>query len=150
MSDEMGTQGMTPEQPAVPPVAPEEAPAPAPAAPTPMPPAMPVVSAKPKTDVLFFIIGFIIAMLALPLGSAALGAVLSTAPINGIVGTAILTGLVIVVIAIFVSLMVAGRRRDNIRLRSFGLGGLWASIVIPLVLLLTIGSCLVLTGQTGA
>lgn len=152
MSDEMGTpEGMTPEQPPVEPVQPEApVPPPAPAAPTPVaPPAIPVVGAKPKVDVLFFIIGFIIAMLALPLGAGALGALLSTAPIDGAGGTAVLIGLVVVVIGIFAALMVSGRKSGNVRLRSFGLGGVWASAAIPLVLLLTVGSCLVLTGQAG-
>lgn len=114
----------------------------------PMPPAMPVVSAKPRSDALFFTLGFIAALIFLPIAAGALGALLSlNVNLSGAVSSVALLVLVLVVVAVFWALMRAGRTRDNNRLRSFGKGGLWASIAVPLVMLAAVGSCLVLVGQ---
>lgn len=121
---------------------------PVPPMPPVMPPAMPVVSAKPRADALFFTIGFVAALVFLPIAAGALGSLLSlNVNLSGGVALALESVLVLVVIAAFAALMVAGRKRDNNRLRSFGKGGLWAAIAVPLVMLAAVGSCLVLVGQ---
>lgn len=108
---------------------------------------MPVTPAAKKTDALFFTLGFISAWLLLPALGALLGGVLSLVnDVTGVVATVFQAFFLLAQIGIFLAFLIVGRKRDNLKMRSFGKGGLWALALTPLLLLLAVGSCIVLLG----
>lgn len=107
------------------------------------PPRQSDLAPKPKTDVGFFILGFF--------APAVIGAGLSA--IAGLLQSGILGGIAsLLFFPMFAGVLVAfivGKRSGNVRLWSFGKGGLWAYGVGALVALLAFGTCLVTLNNGG-
>lgn len=146
MSDEMGTPNNVPpsEEPAGVPAPPAGYPAGV------VPPPVPVMQAPRKTDPLYFILGFVSAILMMPVTALLLGAVFNLVnDVTGILALVFQVLLLVIVVGVFLWFLIAGKRRDNLKMRSFGKGGLWAAVTVPLLLLLAVGSCIVLVGQSG-
>lgn len=120
-------------------MAPPPPPAPPAATATMAPPPPP--GAKPKMNWGFFVLGalspfVIVSAIAVPLNFLNIGVALG-----------LLVGLLPwAVFFLFLYLFLRGRRKGDPRLRSYGLGGMWAYIVIPLTALIATGTCLI-TGQ---
>lgn len=112
-----------------------EVPAPAPPAPPepPMPPAP-----KPRIDVLFLVLGILTpyAIVGVALG---LGALFND---QGGVSIAIVTFALQGLFFVFLGLWIWGKSKALNRLRSYGVGGMWSYAVVPLLMLVLFGTCL--------
>jgi hypothetical protein len=94
---------------------------------------------KPKTDWLFFILGLLTP--AILYG----GGVLVGSQLQGAFGGIFITtlfGLTFVLFVVFLLLFLRGKSTGNVKLRSYGKGGMWAYAAVPLFLLLAFGTCL--------
>jgi len=136
-----GDQDYTPPQAPMPPAGPVP-----PAAPT--PPAMPTPpdAPKPKLDVGFFILGFVTPWVVGGLGGLLLSGVASL----GLAFVGTLGPLFFV--AIFIGQIAAwliGRTNGNNRLRSWGVGGVVAVMVMALAAMLFFGACLISLNNSG-
>lgn len=116
---------------------------------TPLPPHMPpggpapfgAPGAKPRTDALFFILGFFSPYLV----GSLLSALSSFA--SWLVGAVyIIYGLGFIAC---LAMLVIGRSKGNVRLASFGKGGVWSFAVSALLLLAVFGMCAVSLSNYG-
>lgn len=98
---------------------------------------------KIKTDWWFFAAGFFtpfVAFLGLGLVVNALTRANLPLPVITSVAPFALLGLAFF---LFLYLWISGRSKGNVRMSSYGKGGLWAYVTIPLGMLLLFGSCLI-------
>lgn len=117
---------------------PQPTPPPGGATPLPAPVYVPPAASKPRTDVAFFLLG-LFTLFVLGWVLALMGG------LPGVVGlvAAAFPGSFIVLFVVFLVTMLAGRANGNVRLASYGKGGLWAFGVVALLLLVAFGTCLV-------
>lgn len=148
--DDMTTPQAEPLQPSA---ASPDAPVPAPAAPAPasVPPApLPVQPASPRTNVGLFILGLVTPMVVLGILTTVAGLLSSTIDYSDPVATTLLSVLSIATTSImpllffaFLAAWLVGRQKGNVKLSSFGRGGMWAYAVGALGALLLFGTCIV-------
>lgn len=113
-----------------------------PAQPQGEPPIPPAPVSKPKTSAGFFILGF---LAALVFYGVLMAIVFSLYTPSGNAGGTVGTFLIVLVdFAVFLAMLISGRKSGKVKLASLGKGGVWACVAVPLVLLLTVGSCLLL------
>lgn len=125
---------------------------PAPAEPPAAPPAQPPAG-KPKVRWGFFALGFItpsaVYMLVASIVSTINDATDTAAGLPGSLVAVVLSLATLGVAVGMIAAFVVGNRRENPRLRSFGLGGLISYAVTMLISLLAFGACLLTLGGTG-
>lgn len=119
-------------------------------APTPIPPA------KPKTNVGFFILGlfapYVIGGIILGLMTALSNAMMysdATAPLFGVLGIA-MNSITPLLFFAFLAAWLIGKQKGNVRLASFGKGGMWAYAIGALLALLAFGTCIIALGTGGS
>lgn len=93
---------------------------------------------KVPTDWAFFALGFFT-----PFAIGVLAGLASSAFNIGVFLAQATSFLILGLFLVFLFLWVSGRSKGNVRMSSYGKGGMWAYIVIPLGLLLLFGSCLI-------
>jgi hypothetical protein len=106
-------------------------------------PAVPAPARKPKppTNGVFFMLGMFTPFVVV----AALTALTSTFSVVGV----LLSGLSVLMLVGFLIVLIVGRGNGNVRLASYGKGGLWAYAVAALLGLLAFGTCIVGLGSPG-
>lgn len=93
---------------------------------------------KLKTDVTFLILG-ILTPIVLVGGLSALSALAQ--PLGFLGGIAFV--LAVPLFIMFLVLFLVGRQKGDVRMRSYGKGGLWAYVTVPLAILVAFGTCIV-------
>jgi len=108
-------------------------------------PAVPAPGSKPRTSVGLFILGFL-AALVLYGGLSAIMFQLYTpsGDVGGLLGSSVL---IVIDFAAFLAMLLWGRTSGKVALASFGKGGVWACIAVPLLALLAFGTCWLLIPQ---
>ena len=165
MDDMTTPQDESPQQ-AAEPSAPQVEPAPQPSAEVePQPPVgsapqypsapLPPVAAKLKTDIGFFLLGLFTPIVVGGVAGALMTALSSVMPYDdasgvamGVLGIA-LNALVPLMLVLFLVAWLIGKQKGNVRLASFGKGGLWAYAVGALLALLAFGTCVIALSGSG-
>lgn len=108
----------------------------------PLPVATPPAGGKPRTDVLFFLLGFFTP-------AVAYGPLIALSSLTDFVATVAPFLFAVLFVSDLVMLLV-GRANGNVRLASYGKGGLWAYAAVALLVLLVFGACFVTLGGIGS
>lgn len=108
-------------------------------------PLAPAPGSKPKTSAGLFILGFLAAIVLYgALAVIVFQVYTPTGDFGGILGSSVL---LLIDFAVFLAMLLSGRKSGKVALASFGKGGVWACIAVPLLTLLAFGTCWLLIPQ---